>query len=131
MKPIFLLSLFLMLLISACNKTPILDASTSMVGVWVHYTDNEDAHHIIIQSNGEGFMEWYIADKLSKQTKVRKWYLDNNILSFGKAAFNGESYTIEEYPMLSNTEEIIYYDTLYEGQRYILLDGIYYTERIE
>ena len=105
-----------------------LEASEALVGNWEHKTAFADAHQIIINENGEGYMVWVIDGKNSKQTKIRKWYLDNNQLNFGKAVFNGEFYEIDEYPTTAFTELINYYDTILKDQRYIILDGNYYKE---
>ena len=82
--------LFLLVVVTVlvgCSKTPVLEVSEDLVGEWRHYTGVGNSHLIIINDNGEGHMEWEVDGKISKTTKTRKWYLDDNILSFGKAAF--------------------------------------------
>lgn len=127
MRKIYLIAAIIAL--AACSKTPILEASDSMVGTWEHFTDEDDSHTIIINEDGTGHMEWQIDGTLSRSTKVRDWYLDDNVLSFGKAAFNGESYEIDDYPAVAWEEIIKYYDTIPELSRYIVLDGNYYVEK--
>lgn len=115
-------------LIVGCSKTPLLESSEAMVGTWIHYTAENDAHRIIINEDGTGSMEWIANGEVSRATKVREWYLDDNILAFGKAAFNGESYEIDKYPTFTWDEIINYYDTIQESSRYIILDDYYYAE---
>ncbi len=115
-------------LIIGCSKTPLLESSEAMVGTWIHYTAENDAHRIIINEDGTGSMEWIANGEVSRATKVREWYLDDNILAFGKAAFNGESYEIDKYPTFTWDEIINYYDTIQESSRYIILDDYYYAE---
>ncbi|NOQ73399.1 MAG: hypothetical protein GQ574_15445 [Crocinitomix sp.] len=123
-----LLFLLVVLVLTACAKTPLLDASEAMVGTWIHYNSETDAHRIIIKEDGTGSMEWIADGEVSRATKIREWYLDDNILSFGKAAFNGESYEIDKYPTFTWDEIINYYDTIQEATRYIKLDNYYYAE---
>lgn len=119
---------FTLLFITACNKTPLLEASEAMVGTWVHYSGPTEAHRIIINEDGTGSMEWMLDGKVTRATKVRDWFLDDNTLSFGKAAFNGESYEIDKYPTFTWETLIKYYDTIQEASYYIILDDFYYAE---
>jgi hypothetical protein len=123
-----LFSLTLILIFVGCAKTPLLEASESMVGTWIHYSSETIAHRIIIKEDGTGSMEWMTDGEVNRATKIREWYLDDNILAFGKAAFNGESYEIDKYPTFTWDEIINYYDTIQESSRYIILDAYYYAE---
>ncbi|MDA7804265.1 hypothetical protein N8987_06800 [Crocinitomix sp.] len=125
----FYLLLILSILLVSCSKTPILESSEAMVGTWKHYYAVGNSHTLYIFEDGSGKIEWEDNDEVSKATKVRDWYLEDNTLYFGKAAFNGESYTIEEYPRVAWEELIVYYDTIPETKKYIVLDGDYYTEQ--
>jgi hypothetical protein len=119
----------LLVLLCACKKTPITEASDELVGNWIHYTDEDDSHLIKINEDGSGNMEWRVDGKLSVATKTRDWYLDDNVLSFGKATFNGESYPIDKYPTFEWDEVIKYYDTIPELSYYMILDGLYYVRK--
>jgi hypothetical protein len=119
----------LVVLLFACKKTPITEASDELVGNWIHYTDEDDSHLIKINEDGTGNMEWRVDGKLSVATKMRNWYLDDNVLYFGKATFNGESYLIDKYPTFVWDEVIKYYDTIPELSYYMILDGVYYVRK--
>jgi hypothetical protein len=123
-KFLFILGLTTIL---ACEKTPLLEASESMVGNWEHFSGPDDSHRIIINEDGTGYMEWRHDGELTKSTKTRDWYIDDNILALGKAAFNGEQYEIDKYPKYTFDEIIKYYDTIPAGGVYIILDGNYYV----
>ena len=112
----------------SCNKTPLLEALEAMVGSWIHYSSEVDAHRIKINEDGTGSIEFLKDGEAIRATKIRDWYLDDNILAFGKAAFNGESYEIDEYPAVAWEELINYYDTIPELSRFIVLDDNYYAE---
>lgn len=127
MKYIF--SILFLILLLGCAKTPVLEASDVMVGTWKHFYGVRNSHTIYIYDNGSGKMEWEDNAEVSKGTKVREWYLEDNILYFGKGAFNGESYVIDEYPQVAWEELIVYYDTIPETKKYLILDGNYYTEQ--
>lgn len=122
------ISIGLLIIFSSCNKEPLLDASPALVGNWTHYTDAETWHTLHVNSDGNGTMEWYTNSKLNKDTKERPWLIKDNTLYFGKVSFNGELYDIDAYPQLSGSTTIENYDTLSAGERFIILDGFYYTE---
>lgn len=105
-----------------------MEESQAMEGSWIHFSSLTEAHRIVIKADGSGAMEWLKDGKVNRGTKSRDWYLKDNTLIFGKAAFNGESYEIDEYPTVTWTELIKYYDTIPEASRYIILDGHYYVE---
>lgn len=111
-----------------CIKTPVIEASDAVVGDWIHYTSETEAHRINISEDGTGNIEWIVGDKTTRATKIREWYLDENVLSFGKVAFNGEAYGIEDYPQVAWEEMTNYYDTVPELSRYMILEGRYYVE---
>jgi len=121
--------LFLIILFISCSKTPILESSEEMVGSWIHYSSEIKAHKIIINADGTGSIQWLENGDATKSTKIREWYLDDNTLAFGKAAFNGESYSVDKYPTFTWDEIIKYYDTIPGSSRYIILDGFYYAEQ--
>ena len=123
----FLVSLFLISVLG-CKKTPVLEASEDVVGDWMHYTSETEAHRLVVSADGKGYMERLVDGTASRATKVREWYLDDNVLAFGKAAFNGEAYEIEDYPQVAWEEIINYYDTVPELARYMILDGLYYVD---
>ncbi len=123
-----ILILSIIVLLQSCKKEPVLDSAPSLVGSWIHYSDNDAWHIIHIESNGEGTMEWYRNDKIFKDTKTRPWYVKDNTLYFGKATFNGELYDIIEYPILNSIESIQNLDTLKSGKEYMILDDLYYIE---
>lgn len=127
MRNIFFITLSVFIV--SCAKTPLLEASEAMVGDWIHFSDEDDSHRVVINADGTGYMEWAVDGNASKSTKMRDWYLDDNTLSFGKVAFNGEAYEIEEYPTVAWMEIINFYDTIPELSRYIILDGNYYVEK--
>ena len=114
-------------LLVGCSKTPLLESTDALEGIWIHYTSEVNYHKIIINADGTGSMEWFVDNKKSRATKVRDWYLDDNFLSFGKAAFNGESYMIDKYPTFTWEELIKYYDTIPATSYYMILDDYYYV----
>lgn len=114
--------------LSGCKKENVLDSAPSLVGHWKHFSAAEDWHIIRINEDGNGTMEWYIGGKLYRDTKARPWMMKDNTLYFGKAAFNGELYEVEEYPAKSGSESVVNFDTLKIGARFINLDGNYYVE---
>ena len=118
----------LITLIVSCKKTPVLESSEAVVGEWIHYSSTSEAHQINIAADGTGNIEWIYDGAVTRATKIRDWYLTDNILSLGKAAFNGESYEIDSYPQVAWEEMIQYYDTIPELSRYMIIDGVYYTE---
>lgn len=73
-------------------------------------------------------MEWYTNGKLYKDTKVRTWYLKNNTIYFGKLTLNGELYEVIDYPVVSGSQTIEFFDTLHAGKRYMKMDKGYYVE---
>lgn len=123
-----ILILVLLLTFLGCAKTPVLEASESVVGNWIHFSSETEAHRINISADGTGNIEWLLAGDVTRATKIREWYLDDNTLSLGKVAFNGESYEIEAYPDVAWEEMVHYYDTIPELSRYMILDGLYYVE---
>ena len=124
MKRYLLLSIPFLLF--ACGKEPLVDVTSDMVGSWKHYTTAADYHIIRIYDDGQGVLEWYNADGLTKTTPQREWYIKDNRIYFGKAAFNGELYDIDEYPQTAAAEIINGKDTIYVGEQYCILDGSYY-----
>lgn len=118
----------IVLIAFGCSKTPLLEASEAMVGSWIHYSSESASHRVLIKEDGTGSMEWLKDGEVTRATKIRDWYLDDNILSFGKAAFNGESYKVDKYPTFTWEEIINYYDTIPESSRYVILEDFYYAE---
>lgn len=118
-------SLFVMI---SCEKSALTSVNTDLVGNWRHHSGANDYHEISIDKAGQGTIAWAVADKVVKKTKIREWFLDDDILRFGKTAFNGEQYTINKYPKMTWVTLIKYYDTIAEGKRYIVLDDKYYAE---
>ena len=104
-----------------------LESTDALEGIWIHHTSEVNYNKIIINADGTGAMEWFVDNKKSRATKVRDWYLDDNFLSFGKAAFNGESYIIDKYPTFTWEELIKYYDTIPATSYYMILDDYYYV----
>lgn len=123
----FALIVSVLLIVISCKKEPLLDAAPSLVGKWKHYSAADDWHIIHIKEDGNGSMEWYIDGKLYRDTKERAWFMKDNILHFGKAAFNGELYEVQTYPSISGSTQIKNFDTLQAGRAYIILDGNYYV----
>ncbi len=119
----------LLLITFACERTPVLEASEAMVGEWLHFSDEDDSHRVVVSPDGTGYMEWFVDGKKSLTTKMREWFLDNNRISFGKVAFNGQAYDVDQFPKTAFDEKINFHDTVPEGARYIILDGNYYTEQ--
>ena len=54
----FLFPLLILILLNSCKKEALLDEAPSLVGDWIHYTQ-EDAWHIIhIKTDGNGVEQW-------------------------------------------------------------------------
>lgn len=119
--------LFLILGLLGCEKTPLNTLESNLEGVWSHHTAEKDLEIITINEIGNGTIEWIVDDKPVKKTKVREWYLDDDILRFGKSGLNGEKYTIDKYPKITWDELVKYYDTIPEGGMYMILDDKYYV----
>ncbi|WP_070136757.1 hypothetical protein [Crocinitomix algicola] len=127
MKNILVFSVVIILF--SCSKTPLLEQTDDLVGIWKHYNSKKHAHVLIISEDGSGKIEWEESGQIVKATKERDWYIKGNTLFFGKASFNGERYTVDEYPQVAWDEMINYYDTIHETKKYIILDGNYYVEQ--
>jgi hypothetical protein len=125
MRTLFLISLLTVTFIS-CKKEEVTTAAPSLIGTWKHYSAADAWHTIVIYDNGDGKMEYGVDGKASGFTEIRPWYMKENTLYFGKLTLNGELYEVIDYPVLSSTETIELFDTIYAGKKYMRLDkGIY------
>jgi len=113
----------------ACKKEKLNDVAPSLVGVWKHYSSENDWHILHIYDNSDGKIEWFTKGKLQKDTKVRTWYMKNNTIYFGKLALNGEFYEILSFPVVSTSTSVHLFDTLYSGKRFIELKAGKYVEQ--
>lgn len=110
-----------------CKKTPLNSVSKSFWGQWRHWKSKSEAHTLVIKEDGTGYMTWTSNNKESEPTKTRDWYLDDDELSFGKVAFNGQSYSVDKYPTYTAVKFINLNDTIKAGKHYMILDGNYYV----
>ncbi len=122
------LPILLLILLSSCGKEPLLDVTDQMQGSWKHYTTETDYTVVYIYTDGNGRLEWYNDQGLTKDTKEREWLIKDNRIYFGKVAFNGEFFDISEFPKTGGAEIINGYDTIPSGGRYCLLDDSYYLD---
>ena len=120
--------LLLFVYISSCNKEPLTEAAPSLVGKWRNYDNNGIGEQIEIYENGNGVIKTYDNWTEKTSTKERTWYIKDNELHFGKAAFNGEFYDIDEFPQTASTTIVIGIDSILPGERYIKLNKRDYKE---
>lgn len=113
----------------SCGKEAVQEEASSMIGTWVHYTSNEAWEKIIIDSTGYGKVEWYTNNKLHQETKEKQWFVKDNRLYLGKATFSINPYDIDTYPLVSASTEVQGYDTLVQGSKYCVLDGLTFVEK--
>ena len=116
------------LMFYSCNKDPLVDAAPSLIGKWRTYDNEGIGEQIEIYENGNGVIKTYTLDVENTSTKERTWYIDDNELHFGKAAFNGEFYDIDAYPQTASFTLDMGIDSIVAGERYIVLDKKNYKE---
>ena len=122
--------IFLLLVIVSCKKEKMIDAAPSMIGTWVHYEAETAWEILIINEDGSGKIIWYTNSKVYRETNVKDWYVKDNALYLGKVTFGVKPYKIDEFPLPSSTTTIEGYDTLVQGQRYCILDDLYFVEKL-
>ena len=116
------------LMFYSCNKDPLVDTAPSLIGKWRTYDNEGVGEQIEIYENGNGVIKTYTLDVENTSTKERTWYIDDNELHFGKAAFNGEFYDIDAYPQTASFTLDMGIDSIVAGERYIVLDKKNYKE---
>lgn len=124
-----IITALVIIVLVSCGKTPILEHTSDLAGTWKHNFSEGNSHTLIINEDGSGRIEWEENGEKSKATKLRDWYIKDEVLYFGKGAFNGEQYAIDQYPKVAWEELIHYYDTIPETKKYIILDNFYYVEQ--
>ena len=100
-----------------------------MVGVWEHHSASDAWERVTIKSDGTGKIEWYTNNKLHKDTKEKKWYVEDNRLYLGKVTFSLQPYDINEFPAVCTAGSVQDYDTLVFGTRYCMLNNHYFVEK--
>ena len=103
MKKIFVI--FLIAFFS-CQRERAAEVNPDFIGSWRHYDDPDDVHYIIIESNGQGFMEYYKDGQFDHDTQTRGWFIKNNKLVFGRITGKDESFHIDLMPTISTTRGI-------------------------
>lgn len=117
-----------LLVLASCNKEELVSGAPSLVGDWIHYNTEAEKEIIYIDSEGNGKVVWYVGNSLERETKVKKWYVEDNRMQLGKVTFNLRPFNIDVFPTTSSNTTIEGYDTLYQGFRYIQLNDKYYRE---
>ena len=125
-RGMYLLLPFLLLL--SCNKDPLTEAAPSLIGKWRTYDNEGVGEQVEIYENGNGVIKTFDFDKENTSTKERTWYIKDNELHFGKAAFNGEFYDIDAYPQTAGSILPMGIDSILPGERYTVLDERNYKE---
>ncbi|MFT4601619.1 MAG: hypothetical protein ACI857_001802 [Arenicella sp.] len=121
--------IFSIILISfGCSKEKLIDVSPSLVGDWKHYSADDQWEIVFINSDGTGKVEYFRNSKLFEETKVKDWFTADNRLYLGKVTFSLQPYTVSEFPTLSPSLQIIEFDTLSMGVRYMQLNQLNYVE---
>lgn len=119
----------LIFLAVSCKKDKLVDEAPSLIGNWTHFETADSGEKIEIKENGFGSITLISNGTAASKTKEREWFVKDNELFFGKAAFNGEFYTIDEYPKIAANDFINFFDTINVGNRYIILNDRYYVEK--
>lgn len=112
----------------SCSKETLLSESPSLIGKWRHYSATDAWENVIVNSDGTGKVEYFRKSKIFEETKVKDWYTEDNRMYLGKATFSLQPYTITSYPQLASFQEIIEFDTLKIGIRYIQLNQLNFVE---
>ena len=122
-------ALLVIISFTACGKEKVIDAAPSLIGTWTHYSATDAWETLFIEESGDGTIKWYTNGKLFKDAKTKTWYVKDNTLSFGKATFSLTPYDIDAYPEMASSMEILNFDTLQAGFRYMELDGLTFVEQ--
>jgi hypothetical protein len=125
-----LFGIFFILIFVSCGKEKLVDVAPSLIGTWTHYSGMDAWETLYIEESGDGTIKWYTNGKLFKDAKTKTWYVKDNTLYFGKATFSLTPYDIDEYPQMASSTEIINFDTLQMGFRYMKLDGLTFVEQL-
>ncbi len=112
----------------SCSKETLLSESPSLIGKWRHYSAADAWENVIVNSDGTGKVEYYRKSKIFEETKVKDWYTEDNRMYLGKVTFSLQPYTITSYPTIASSQEILEFDTLKSGERYIQLNQLNYVE---
>ncbi|MBD3637438.1 MAG: hypothetical protein HUJ25_08805 [Crocinitomicaceae bacterium] len=117
------------LLVFSCGKEELSTGAPSLIGVWIHYSAEDAWEKVTIEEDGTGNVEWYTNNKLHKDTKVKRWYVEDNELYLGKVTFSLKPYRIDEYPVTAGSTYIENFDTITTGQRYCVLNNFFFVEK--
>lgn len=116
-------------IVFSCAKEELTSGAPSMIGIWIHYSDDQDWEKLVINEDGTGKIEWYANGGLNNETKTKTWYTEDNRLYFGKSTFNIKPYSVNQFPQLSTFTTTEGFDTLTQGVRYCKLNNQYFIEK--
>jgi hypothetical protein len=120
--------LLLLFILSCKKKKKVMDVHPELAGTWSHHEKPGSTHWIEIDKDGTGSMEWYENNTFKRDTKTRKWFMEDAYLIFGRGSKKSdEAFHIDQYPDTAAVTFINGYDTVNAGQRYMRLEDRIYA----
>ena len=129
MKLLYPITSILLLFFSSCKKEKVIDGYPDFQGTWFHYETYESGvrhKELRIQSDSKGDIWYSNGWKVYGGTQTRKWVIKNDYLYFGWVATGNEKFKIDQYPTVADSAFIQGLDTVMQGSKYIILDGVYF-----
>jgi hypothetical protein len=123
----FVLVFLLFFVCFSCKKA--IKVNPEFEGRWVGYEHANKRYLLGIGKRFEG--SFVIKDSLGNDQKwtsdVRRPYvIKNDKIQYGWAGMDEQRFHIDQYPTAASTEIIYEFDTLFPGDTYMILDGMYF-----
>ncbi len=116
------------LVIFACQKEPAIELDSNFIGNWKHNRDANKTIILQIEEDSKGYIEYFENGSFKSDTQRRKWLIKKNKLYFGWLAAKDEKFSIDQYPNVASNLIINNYDTIFSGEKYLILDGNYFKK---
>ena len=123
--------LIIFLFAFSCKKMEnVKKEAPEMIGYWSHLSENNGFHYIYIQNNGRGYLYGQNNHGNNQDTQRRGWYIDNDVLYFSRFQNNvsEDMFTIDAYPSVATTIIPDAYNTINQGDTYMILNGRNYKK---
>ena len=122
--------IYLLILISAfsCKKERIKKNHKEFIGFWIHHLNATDKTALEIEPSGGGTVFYTWDHNLSDDDESGNWFIKDENLIFCHFYCNKPYFKIDQYPIKADSAFIVDYDTILKGNRFIILDGIYYQD---
>lgn len=123
----FVLIISLCFVCFSCKKAIKVDPEFD--GYWVGYENSNKIYRLGIGKRFEG--SFIIKDSMGNDQQwtsdVRRPYvIKNDKIQYGWAGMDEQRFHIDQYPTKASTEIDYVFDTIFPGDTYMILDGMYF-----